>query len=141
MPPTTIDPALPSPAHPGPARILYAEDLRELREVMTIIVETQGYAIETVHDGAAALDRLTAEPAAFDLLITDHHMPGVNGLELVRRLAATAFKGRILVFSSELDAAVHRAYHALGVALILPKPIRPAVLRKSLADLLSSSPA
>lgn len=103
---------------------------------MRVIVEAQGYQIETVSDGDEALQRLSEDPAAFDLLITDHHMPRMNGLELVHRLATTAFKGKIIVFSSELDAAVHHEYHELGVAVILPKPIRPAVLRKALAELL-----
>jgi two-component system chemotaxis response regulator CheY len=118
------------------ARILYAEDLRELREVMRVIVEAQGYQIETVCDGDEALQRLTDQPAAFDLLITDHHMPRMNGLELVRGLTPGQFKGKIIVFSSELDPNVHREYHRLGVPVILPKPIRPAILRKALAELL-----
>ena len=128
-----------TPEHPGPARILYADDLRELREVMQVIVEAQGYQIETVSDGDEALRRLAADPAAFDLLITDHHMPHLSGLEVVHRLPATGFRGQVLVFSSELDPSVHRAYHALGVAIILPKPIRPEVLRRSLAELLPAS--
>ncbi len=143
MPPPTLD-ALGTPSHPPQARvarILYAEDLRELREVMRVIVEAQGYQIETISDGDEALERLTGDPTGFDLLITDHHMPRMNGLELVRRLAVGEFKGRIMVFSSELDPAVHREYHRLGVSVILPKPIRPAVLRKSLAELVPASPA
>jgi two-component system chemotaxis response regulator CheY len=141
VPTSTLDASnLPvRPAQGGTARILYAEDLRELREVMRVIVEAQGYQIETVSDGDEALQRLTDEPGGFDLLITDHHMPRMNGLELVQRLAASGFKGKVMVFSSELDPAVHRAYHGLGVPVILPKPIRPAVLRKSLAELLPVS--
>jgi two-component system chemotaxis response regulator CheY len=141
VPISTLDASQPPVPPPpgGPARILYAEDLRELREVMRVIVEAQGYQIETVSDGDEALQRLTAEPAAFDVLITDHHMPRMNGLELVQRLLPGAFKGKIMVFSSELDPGVHREYHRLGVAVILPKPIRPAVLRKALADLVPVS--
>ena len=140
MPTSTLDASHPPSRPPhGGGRILYSEDLRELREVMRVIVEAQGYQIETVNDGDEALQRLTEVPSAFDLFITDHHMPRMNGLELVRRLESTPFEGKIMVFSSELDQAVHRAYHELGVAVILPKPIRPAVLRKALADLLPAS--
>lgn len=138
MPTTTIDPSAPSsrPPQGRPARVLYAEDLRELREVMRVIVEAEGYRIETVNDGDEALQRLTDNPAGYDLLITDHHMPRMNGLELVHRLGKTTFQGRILVFSSELDPEVHREYHRAGVSVILPKPIRPAILRKALLELL-----
>lgn len=137
MPPTTVDSSRPAsrPPQGRAGRVLYAEDLGELREVMRLIVQAEGFAIETVEDGDLALERLAAHPDEFDLLITDHHMPRVNGLELVHRLARTAFRGRIMVFSSELDPAVHREYHRLGVSVILPKPIRPAVLRKALREL------
>lgn len=128
-------PSLSRPAQGRPARVLYADDLRELQEVMRLILHSQGYQVETVSDGDEALQLLTDHPAEFDLLITDHHMPRLNGLELVHRVVHTAFRGKIMVFSSELDPAVHREYHRLGVSVILPKPIRPAVLRKALADL------
>lgn len=119
------------------ARILYADDVRELREVIRTILQREGYHIETVDDGAIAHARLKSNPAEFDLLITDHHMPAMNGLELVRRLRSAAYQGKIMVFSSELDPAVHQEYTGLGVQSILPKPIRPAALRKALEELLA----
>jgi two-component system chemotaxis response regulator CheY len=143
VPTTIIDPSASPPSRPphgrqGPARVLYAEDLRELREVMRVIVETEGYHIDTVSDGDEALERLREDPSAYDLLITDHHMPRMNGLELVHQVVKIPFPGRIMVFSSELDPAVHREYHRAGAAVILPKPVRPAVLRKALLELLAA---
>jgi two-component system, chemotaxis family, chemotaxis protein CheY len=123
------------PARTQPARVLYADDLPELREVMRLILHGEGFQVETVSDGDEALQLITEHPDEFDLLITDHHMPRMNGLELVRRLGATAFRGKIMVFSSELDPQVHHDYHNMGVPVILPKPIRPGVLRKALLDL------
>lgn len=142
MPTTTMDPPAPSsrPPQDRPARVLYAEDLRDLRELMRIILHHAGYEIETVADGAEALRRLHEPHADFDLLITDHHMPVMNGLELVRQLPTIPFGGKVMVFSSEIDPAVHREYHRLGVHLILPKPIRPDVLREVLTRLLAAAP-
>jgi CheY-like chemotaxis protein len=120
--------------------VLYAEDLRDLRELMRLILQRAGYEIEIVADGEAALRRLRAPRADFDLLITDHHMPVMNGLELVRQLPDIPFRGRVMVFSSEIDPAVHREYHRLGVNLILPKPIRPDALRRMLAQVLAATP-
>ena len=142
MPTTTMDPPAPSsrPPQGRPARVLYAEDLRDLRELMRLILRRAGYEIETVADGAEALRRLREPRADFDLLITDHHMPVMNGLELVRLLPTVLYRGKVIVFSSEIDPAVHREYHRLGVQLILPKPIRPEALRRVLAELLSAAP-
>lgn len=142
MPTTTMDPPAPSsrPPQGRPARVLYAEDLQDLRELMRLILQRAGYEIETVADGAEALRRLRAPRADFDLLITDHHMPVMNGLELVRRLPDIPFLGKVMVFSSEIDPAVHREYHRLGVKLILPKPIRPDMLRRMLSQVLAAAP-
>lgn len=142
MPTTTMDPPAPSsrPPQDRPARVLYAEDLRDLRELMRLILHRAGYEIETVADGEEALRRLREPRADFDLLITDHHMPVLNGLELVRQLPAVPFRGKVMVFSSEIDPAVLREYHRLGVHLILPKPIRPDALRRMLAQLLTTAP-
>lgn len=142
MPTTTMDPPAPSsrPPQGRPARVLYAEDLRDLRELMRLILHRAGYEVETVADGDEALRRLHEPRADFDLLITDHHMPQMNGLELVRRLPTTPFRGKVMVFSSEIDPAVHREYHRLGVRVILPKPIRPDALRRVLAQLLAPAP-
>lgn len=139
MPTTTMESPAPSSRPPTgrPARVLYAEDLRDLRELMRLILHRAGYEIEAVADGDEALRRLREPRGDFDLLITDHHMPVLNGLELVRRLPAIPFAGKVIVFSSEADPDVLREYHRLGVHLILPKPIRPDTLRRVLAQLCS----
>jgi CheY-like chemotaxis protein len=115
-------------------RILYADDVRELREVARIALTREGHTIECVADGSLARDRL-ARDAAFDLLITDHHMPSMNGLELVGWVRLQAFRGKILVFCSELDPKVAGEYRALQVDAILYKPVYPSTLRATLAAL------
>lgn len=119
-------------------RILYADDLRELREVARISLSREGHGIECVADGSLALARVIADPA-FDLVITDHHMPNMNGLELVTCLREQEFAGKIMVFSSELSSAVAAAYRRLEVDHILYKPVYPAVLRQVLHEMFPAS--
>ncbi len=124
------------PVTQKPLRILYAEDMRELRQVAQMSLTRQGYLIDCCVDGAAALERLGAAPDAFDVLITDHHMPNMNGLELVRALRRThPFAGKIVVFCSELSPQVSAAYASLGVDAFLKKPVFPSALREVLARL------
>lgn len=118
-------------------RILYADDMRELREVARIALSREGHLIECVGDGQQALDRVTADPTAYDLVISDHHMPHVNGVELVTRLRLLPFHGKVLIFCSELSPAVNETYHRLNVDRILYKPVFPSELRQVLADLFS----
>jgi len=115
-------------------RIIYADDLTELRDVARISFARDGHDIECYADGALALARLIADPA-FDLLITDHHMPNMNGLELVTQLRTHVFLGKIMVFSSELSESIARQYRIQRVDRILYKPVFPSVLRQSLSEL------
>jgi len=123
----------PRAAHP--LRILYADDFIELRTFMHTLLTKDGHLIETVPDGQAALAWLQKAGPAVDLLITDHHMPVMSGLELVHRLRTTPFAGRIIVFSSELSPVVREDYRQLGADLILPKPIFPVTLRRVLDEM------
>ena len=116
-------------------RILYADDMRELRDLAVITLGRDGHTVECVKDGQAALGRLLAEPDAFDLLITDHHMPNMNGLELIHQVRTLPFKGKIIIFCSELSQDVNQSYCDLKVDEILYKPILPSELRSVLARL------
>jgi two-component system chemotaxis response regulator CheY len=115
-------------------RILYADDMPELRDVARISFSREGHGIECVADGALALNRVMADPT-FDLVITDHHMPNMNGLQLVARLREQEFPGKIMVFSSELSADASAEYRRLKVDRVLYKPVFPSVLRQTIAEM------
>jgi two-component system chemotaxis response regulator CheY len=115
-------------------RILYADDLPELRDVARISFGREGHEVECFADGALAFTRILAD-SAFDLVITDHHMPNMNGLEFVRKLREIGFPGKVMVFSSELSEIVARHYREQKVDRILYKPVFPSVLRKTLIEL------
>jgi len=124
-----------------PLRILYADDLYELRELARISFGREGHGIECHADGAQALAQIDADPT-YDLVITDHHMPNLNGLEFVTKLRERHFPGKVLVFSSELSDTIARQYKEQNVDRILYKPIIPSNLRKIIGELFPvSSPA
>lgn len=116
-------------------RILYADDMKELRDVASAALTREGHRIECVASGAEALRRLTADPAAIDLLITDHHMPGMDGIELVQAVREREIPCRILVFCSALSRDVHDAYHRFAVDRVLYKPVLPSDLRRTIRDI------
>jgi CheY-like chemotaxis protein len=126
-----------SPSTPRPRRglrIAHIDDMRELRDILRQSLGRDGHVVESFSDGAALLARVKQEPAAFDVLISDHHMPRMNGLEVVRRLRELAYRGRIFIFSSEIDEDANNVYLELKVDLVLPKPIILAELRQLLAE-------
>ncbi len=66
------------------AAILIAEDHAESRELLRVLLESSGYRVLQAEDGLQAV-RL-AEREHPDLILTDLHMPGLNGVEAIRRI-------------------------------------------------------
>lgn len=116
-------------------RVLYADDMKELRQLLEVVLGRDGHKVESVADGHLALNLLRTDPSAFDVVITDHHMPTVSGLELVARLREMQYAGKIIVFSSELSEAVDASYRNHKVDFLLPKPVFPSDLRALFATL------
>jgi DNA-binding response OmpR family regulator len=118
----------------APLNILLAEDERSVAFSISFALKADGHRIE-VADGEQAFAELTAKPEAFDVLITDHSMPRMNGMELVRRLRDTAFRGKIVVLSAHLSAETRAAYVELGVDLMIPKPFDVHQLRAAIRQI------
>lgn len=105
-----------------PLNILLAEDEQSVAFSISFALKADGHRIEIAADGEQALSKLTEEPDAFDLLITDNNMPRMTGVELVTRLRETPFSGKILVLSAHLSPEKRAAYCALRVHGMMPKP-------------------
>lgn len=67
------------------ANILLAEDDSSMRQFLAAALEKAGHGVSACVDGLAALALLEQEGAAFDLLLTDIVMPGLDGIELSYR--------------------------------------------------------
>ena len=82
-PDTTV---LPQMAGAG-RRVLFVDDEEEIRELAVVLLGRAGFQVEAVADGFAAVERITADPQAFDVVVTDQYMPGLTGRELARKVA------------------------------------------------------
>lgn len=82
------------------ARVLIADDDGSLRFLLSRVLADAGHDVVACADGAQAFARLTVEPQAFDVLITDWSMPRMDGEELVRRVHARAGTLRVAVMSA-----------------------------------------
>ena len=71
-----------------PQHILVVEDDPTVSEVVARYLEREGFDVETVTNGHAALDRARARPP--DAMILDLMLPGLDGLEVFRRLRSFA---------------------------------------------------
>lgn len=92
------------------ARILLADDDAAARDLVQRALASDGHDVIATHDGAEALEQLQGGGGAFELLISDVQMPGVDGIELIEKALAIAPKMRVILmsgFAGELDRARH----------------------------------
>lgn len=100
------------------ARILLADDDAASRDLVSRALTSDGHTVDSTQDGAEALEHLRAPGAAFDLLVTDVHMPGLDGVALVERVLAAHGSVRVVLMSgytSELERAQRLAPGKLTV--------------------------
>ena len=108
------------PAAACAVRVIYIEDDRLVRETVKDTLRLEGWQVEVCADAHAALRRLHAA-TRYDLIITDYEMPGMDGVEFVRRVRALETDKRtpiIMLTASSVAAAAVSA----GVSAFLRKP-------------------
>jgi two-component system chemotaxis response regulator CheY len=131
----------PTTAAVWPLHILYADARPALRALLCDRLALDGHRVEAVVDAAHALDRLAQPGADFDLIIVDHHMPRIDGLDLVWHIRRLSYAGKIAVLCSELSPAVHERYRRFGVDLLLTMPIFPPTFCQMLRQLFAPADA
>lgn len=109
------------------ARILIADDDRELCALLVDYLRPEGFEIEAVHEAASALVRLDDPSTRPDLLILDVMMPGMNGLDALRELRRR-HPLPVLMLSARGDPVDRVVGLELGADDYLAKPCLPREL-------------
>jgi two-component system response regulator CpxR len=107
------------------ANVLIVDDDVELCELLTEYLSQEGYAVDCIHTGVGALERLTA--ATPDLVVLDVMLPGLNGFEVLRQIRDRSQVPVIMLTArgEEVDRVVGLE---LGADDYLPKPFSPREL-------------
>jgi DNA-binding response OmpR family regulator len=106
----------------APLKILVVEDEKAVGHMIAMVLGGPASKVTRVSSGWEALIRIGASARPFDLVITDHRMPRMTGLQLVERLRAQNFGGKIMVLSAHLTDEDIDAYEALSVDMMMTKP-------------------
>lgn len=92
-----------------------------MAEVVVRSLSAAGYNVEYFGDGLEAWERMSGAPGDFDLLITDHQMPGLTGLELVELLRQVNYPGWIIVHAGAVTKEEAARYRSFGVQAVIAK--------------------
>ena len=110
-----------------PKTILAVDDASTMRRL--IVFTLAGHKVLEAADGAAALATLASHPV--DLVISDVHMPAMNGIELTRRIRQLPGHRTtpILIVTTESGAALKNAARQAGATGWIVKPFDPPQLQ------------
>jgi two-component system, chemotaxis family, chemotaxis protein CheY len=108
--------------------ILGVDDSASVRQMVQFTLEKAGYDVILAVDGLDALDK--AKQCQVDMVITDLHMPNVNGIELIRMLRADpAFKYTpIIMLTTENSMEKKNTGRNSGATGWIVKPFKPEQL-------------
>ncbi|MBN2273379.1 MAG: response regulator [Bacteroidales bacterium] len=108
--------------------ILFVDDSESIREIVQFTFENEGYQVLLGTKGTDALKHLNGKP--IDLIITDLHMPEMNGIELIREIRKLPSYQRtpILFLTTESQASKKIEAKEAGATGWIIKPFVPAKL-------------
>jgi two-component system NtrC family sensor kinase len=120
------------------ARILIVDDDADVRELIELALDGQGYDVDSVESGRAALERLAQH--AYDLLVCDLHMPDRDGPAVYRAIERRAPPRPAFLFvTGYADGGPYEEFVRATQAPVMIKPFGIDVLRETVSRLLGGS--
>jgi DNA-binding response OmpR family regulator len=109
-------------------RVLVVDDEEHLRRVMRLTLEAEGYEVAEAADGEDAL-RLFGDGSSIDATLLDQKMPGLDGLETLRRIRLRRADACIIMVTAYATIALAVDAMKLGATDFVRKPMTPETLR------------
>ena len=120
------------------SRVLIADDEDSMRMLVARAIAMDGHEIVTAQDGAEALEILTHEDGAFDLLLTDIQMPVMDGIALALSAARDFPNLTVLLMTGFADQRERASNLNAIVHDVITKPFSVADIRTAVADALAT---
>ncbi len=121
------------------ANLLVADDHAVNRRILALFLEPHGCRLTLVENGLEAFEAALTQP--FDAILMDMQMPVMDGLEASRRLRASGVNRKTPLIALTANAMdIHRAaWKEVGADAFLTKPIDPALLARTVAELVEDA--
>ncbi len=117
-----------------PKKIILVEDDIELAKMVQAFLISEGYDVSSTENGLDAVDLVLKESP--DLVVLDIMLPGINGVEVCRRIRDNDFSSPVLMLTAKDDDLSEVAALNTGADGYLNKPVRPHILLAHIKALL-----
>jgi CheY-like chemotaxis protein len=117
-------------------RILIIDDEEHIRRMMRLTLETAGHAVGEAHDGHEGL-KLYGDGSAWDGVVLDQRMPGMDGLETLRQIKENNPGARVVMATAYASIELAVDAMKLGASDFVRKPMTPETLRNAVAAALT----
>jgi len=118
-------------------RILIVDDSKAMRMIVLRSLRQAGFTshtFEEASDGASALKMLLSKPA--DLVLCDWNMPGMTGIELLKKLQEKGLPVKLGFVTSESSEEICREAEEHGALFLIAKPFTADILETKLGPIL-----
>jgi DNA-binding response OmpR family regulator len=122
-----------------PPRVLLVDDDARCRECVRELLEMTGFTVIEAVDATAALTIIAIAPSSIDLLLTDVNMPGIDGIELARRVRLLRPETRVLYMSGSDPHELATRGFWFQRREVIAKPFGAAVLMERVCDALEAA--
>lgn len=117
-------------------RVLVVDDNSDVGEYLEDLLDSWGMTVTVFNESTAARNHITADPAAYDLIITDQTMPRLTGLELAGYVAEAAPDVPVFLYTGYSEGVTEEVALRAGVRAFLKKPLDTAALHGAIREVL-----
>ena len=121
-------------------RLLVIDDEDHIRRVMRMTLEAAGYEVGEAADGARGLEAF-GDGSTWDAVLLDQRMPGMDGLETLRRMKERKADARVIMITAYASIELAVDAMKLGATDFVRKPMTPEIVRNAVTAALAKPAA
>ncbi len=119
----------------GRERVLVIDDEVDITDMLSIGLERLGYEVAALDDPAEAVEIVAEAPELWDVVVTDHLMPNINGLELGAKLKGLRADLIVILCTGLNDGTIEERSKLRGIDAFFPKPVEPEQIAAAICRL------
>ena len=119
-------------------RVLIIDDEENIRRMMRLTLEAAGYEVGEADNGQQGLD-VYVDGSSWDVVLLDQRMPGMDGLEVLRRLNKRDATAQVIMITAYASVELAVDAMKIGATDFVRKPMTPEILRNAVAAAVSKS--